>query len=83
MTINYLEILNLAEQNQWEKAHQLVQPHYEPMACLIHAYLHRVEGDLSNARYWYNQAHVQIPSNTLPEEFERLSAMVQNQSIIK
>jgi hypothetical protein len=23
----------------------------------VHAYLHRLEGDLPNARYWYGKAH--------------------------
>ena len=49
------------------------------MACLIHAYLHRVEGDTDNARYWYYQAKETMPDNTLDEEFERLYAMVQKQ----
>ena len=80
MTINYLDILNLAKQNQWDKAHELVQPHYEQMACLIHGYLHRVEGDLGNARYWYYQANEKMPANTLAEEFERLYALAQQQS---
>ena len=72
MKINYLEILDLTKQGEWDKAHQLVQPHYEPLACLIHAYLHRIEGDLGNAHYWYNRTNQKMPDNTLDEEFSRL-----------
>ena len=79
--MTYLEILDLAKQGEWHKAHELVQPHYEKTACLIHAYLHRVEGDTDNARYWYHQAHETMPDNTLDEEFERLYSLVQNQSL--
>jgi hypothetical protein len=43
------------------------------MAARIHAYLHRVEGDLSNARYWYGQAGVTPTTDSLEEEWERLA----------
>jgi hypothetical protein len=38
----------------------------------IHAYLHRKEGDLSNARYWYRQAGRKPATGTLGEEWEEL-----------
>lgn len=40
----------------WRRAHEIVQDDNGPEAAWVHAYLHRVEGDLSNARYWYRQA---------------------------
>jgi hypothetical protein len=45
------------------------------MSCLIHAYLHRVEGDLGNARYWYAEAGEKMPKNTLEEELKRLFSL--------
>jgi hypothetical protein len=42
---------------------------------LIHAYLHRVEGDLSNAAYWYRQAGETMPDNELDEELARLTGL--------
>lgn len=36
------------------------------------AYLHREEGDLGNAGYWYRRAGIDMPDNTLQEELERL-----------
>ena len=48
----------LALAGRWDAAHQLVQ-HYEDdvTAAWIHAVLHKIEGDLSNARYWYHRAN--------------------------
>ena len=51
----------------------MVQPYSDQLSCLIHAYLHRVEGDLGNAGYWYNRAGEAFPQNTLEQEFGRLS----------
>jgi hypothetical protein len=41
---------------EWDKAHALVMDDGSREAAWVHAYLHRVEGDLGNARYWYRQA---------------------------
>lgn len=72
MACDHIKALDLARDGQWDAAHDMVQPHYDRDSCLIHAYLHRVEGDLSNARYWYRQAGAAMPHNTLPEELNRL-----------
>jgi hypothetical protein len=46
-----------AAAGRWEEAHGLVQRHEgEPLADWIHAVVHKVEGDLSNSRYWYRRA---------------------------
>jgi hypothetical protein len=54
----------------WEKAHEICQDINTPDGARIHAYLHRKEGDLSNARYWYRQAGTSIPSVNLDEEWD-------------
>jgi hypothetical protein len=69
----HAEALTLASNNEWDAAHRVIQSHSDDLACLIHGYLHRVEGDLWNARYWYNRAGEAMPENSLEEEFERLS----------
>ena len=53
-----LHAVELALACKWDAAHQLVQ-HYEedPTAAWIHAVLHKIEGDLGNARYWYHRAN--------------------------
>jgi hypothetical protein len=45
-----------AAHGNWETAHQLVQDDPTQESAWVHAYLHRVEGDVANARYWYHQA---------------------------
>jgi hypothetical protein len=57
-----------AANGDWNKAHALVMDEQSREAAWVHAYLHRVEGDLSNARYWYSQASQ--PPATMPIEAE-------------
>ncbi len=45
-----------AGKDQWETAHKIVMDAGGSDAAWVHAYLHRVEGDIDNARYWYRQA---------------------------
>ena len=70
----HAQAIALAREGEWESAHRLIQSYSDPLACLIHGYLHRVEGDLWNARYWYNRAGEPMPENGLEEELERLYA---------
>jgi hypothetical protein len=46
-----------AARGEWDRAHEIVQAHEgEPAHDWVHAHLHRVEGDLGNAGYWYRRA---------------------------
>ena len=45
-----------ARKGDWETAHNIAQSISTELGSWIHAYLHRVEGDLSNADYWYKRA---------------------------
>ena len=45
-----------ARRDDWDKAHKLVMSDDGADSAWVHGYLHRVEGDLDNARYWYRQA---------------------------
>ncbi len=69
---DYREALDLARDGQWDASHELVQKYSDVMACRIHAYLHRVEGDLGNAGYWYRRAGVEVFPGTEEEELEAL-----------
>ena len=68
----YEKALWFAGKGDWEKAHDLIQDVDDKQAAQIHAYLHRKEGDLSNARYWYAKAGTQMPELSLEEEWESL-----------
>lgn len=64
--------------DDWEAAHRLVNDSSQPDAMWVHAYLHRKEGDLSNARYWYRRAGRAPHEGTLEEERrEILAALLQ------
>ena len=75
MECDHLKTLDLAREGSWDASHQLVQQYSDKLSCLIHAYLHRVEGNISNAKYWYRRAGVDMPNNTLEEELKRLYDM--------
>lgn len=79
MTGEHRKALDLARDGHWDEAHQLIQSRSDELACLIHAYLHREEGDLGNAGYWYRRAGVDMPDNTLEEELARLYRLVVDQ----
>lgn len=57
----------------WDKAHGCAQADEGPDGAAVHAYLHRVEGDLSNAGYWYNRAGRPRLTVPLAEEWEALA----------
>jgi len=52
-----LQAVELALAGKWDAAHQIVQQYEDDAtAAWIHAVLHKIEGDLANARYWYRRA---------------------------
>jgi len=54
---NLDEAIDLALAGEWERAHEIVQrDEADPTAAWIHAVIHKIEGDLGNARYWYRRA---------------------------
>ena len=53
----------LLEAGDWQGAHAIVQQDEEsPLPCWAHGIVHLMEGDLSNARYWYREAKRPFPS---------------------
>ncbi|MEQ1557459.1 MAG: hypothetical protein ABL933_00795 [Methyloglobulus sp.] len=72
MNKTHQQALQLIQNGEWNAAHRLVQDYSDPLSCQIHGYLHRIEGDLSNARYWYQRAGLAIPDNSQGEELKRL-----------
>jgi hypothetical protein len=51
-----LRALWLAKKGEWDAAHDVVNNLPSAMGTWIHAHLHRIEGDLGNAAYWYHRA---------------------------
>jgi hypothetical protein len=61
-----------AGKGDWNKAHGIVQDDSSADAAWVHAYLHRVEGDLGNAGYWYRQARKPVAADPVEAEWERM-----------
>src|ERR1700730_14581908 len=68
----YGQALWWAGKGNWDKAHDLIQDINDKQASLIHAYLHRFEGDISNAHYWYAKVSAKMPNKSLEQEWEGL-----------
>ena len=69
-----------AGKGDWNKAHQIVQDESGAEAAWVHAYLHRAEGDLANAGYWYRQAGKPVASGPVEAEWDRVvSALLRDQ----
>jgi hypothetical protein len=68
------EALWWAAKGDWPKAHGLVQDDESKEAAWVHAYLHRVEGDLSNAGYWYRRAKRPATEAALEDEWAEIAA---------
>ncbi len=66
-----LQALWYAAKGDWNAAHDVTQPG-SPELDWVHAYLHRVEGDLDNAGYWYRRAGQPAASAPLEEEWSAL-----------
>jgi hypothetical protein len=58
---------------QWNKAHKLVQDDESGEGAWVHAYLHRLEGDPSNAEYWYRRAGRSVPHCELDVEWAEIA----------
>jgi hypothetical protein len=61
-----------AAKGKWDQAHRIVMNEETADAAWVHAYLHRVEGDLGNAGYWYRQANQPVAKDSLDAEWERI-----------
>ncbi len=56
----------------WHQAHSGVDHLTDQASNWVHAYLHRKEGDIWNADYWYGKAKRTRPNISLEEEWEHL-----------
>jgi hypothetical protein len=58
----------------WDKAHDIVMEEEGADCAWVHAYLHRVEGDRDNARYWYRQARREPATDDIASEWAAIVA---------
>jgi hypothetical protein len=64
----------------WSKAHDLIQDEENKTAGWVHAYLHRKEGDIWNADYWYRKAGKPRPDISLNEEWKQIAISLLKES---
>ena len=69
-----VEALWWAAKGEWDKAHKIVMNDDSREAAWVHDYLHRVEGDLPNAGYWYRTAGKPVCRETLEAEWSSVAA---------
>jgi len=68
-----LQALLLDASGDWDSAHRIAQNDASSDGSWVHAYLHRKEGDLGNASYWYRSAGRTMPEMSLEEEWEYIA----------
>ena len=71
-----LKALWFDAKGDWESSHNIAQDMHTTMGSWMHAYLHRKEGDIFNAGYWYRQAGRSYPEITLDEELREMLGVV-------
>ena len=62
-----------AGKDKWDAAHRIVMEEADANCAWVHAHLHRVEGDLDNARYWYRRAGRPEASGPLADEWSAIA----------
>jgi hypothetical protein len=65
-----------AGKDDWDKAHEIVMNEGGVDCAWVHAYLHRVEGDLDNAGYWYRRAKREAATSDLQAEWSAIAAVL-------
>jgi hypothetical protein len=69
------EAIGHLERGDWQKAHELVDDDASPLGCWAHGIVHLLEGDVANARYWYQHAQRAFPqASELQAEIAALAA---------
>ena len=63
-----------AAKGNWDQAHRIAQEQDTPDYAWVHAYLHRVEGDLGNAGYWYKRSGKPVATGPVESEWERITS---------
>lgn len=64
------------KKGDWHKAHDTVQNASDVDSAWVHAYLHRKEGDLSNARYWYQRSGQPEFVGELTQEWQQITSLL-------
>lgn len=69
---NLLKALWWDKNGDWDHAHRIAQQDPSEPGSAVHAFLHREEGDIANARYWYERAGRQPRTDAIEAEWSEL-----------
>ena len=78
-----LQALWIEAKGDWDTAHSIAQENLSNNGSWVHAYLHRKEGDLSNASYWYSRAGRKRPEISLQQEWDYIVSTLLAKSVDK
>src|SRR6267143_160457 len=82
-TDKHRKVLSHLRKNEWNKAHAIVMGMRDKLAFRIHGLVHRIEGDLDNARYWYDRADVPFKkSKSAAAEIEEIAAELERRATV-
>ena len=71
-----LQALWRAANGEWDAAHALAQSDSGAAGAWVHAYLHRIEGDLANAASWYRRAGKPVCEAPLRSEWDEIAEVL-------
>lgn len=69
-----IRALWFAAKGDWNRAHEIAQAEPGAAGAWVHAHLHRIEGDLHNAGYWYRRAGRPAAAGPLEAEWDAMAA---------
>jgi hypothetical protein len=61
---------------EWDAAHHIAQDDASAEGAWVHAWLHRIEGDVANAGYWYRRARRNVAEGDPREEGKRIASFL-------
>jgi hypothetical protein len=61
---------------EWDAAHKIAQDDASAEGAWVHAWLHRIEGDVANAGYWYRRAQRKAAEGDPRGEGEAIAAFL-------
>ncbi len=64
------------KKGDWSKAHEILGNASDADSAWVHAYLHRKEGDLENAHYWYRRSGQPEFPGELSQEWEQITSVL-------
>jgi hypothetical protein len=82
-TDKHLRALSHLRKSEWNEAHAIVMDMRDRLAFRIHGFVHRIAGDLANARYWYGKAAVPLrKSKSAASEIEEIAAALERRASV-